>query len=303
MTTEPARAVACIRSSPAPATFLVATITFGSPNTVAAIAQGGMYYGIQDGCTLSGMGISVSGNTFSIAAGTFSTPVDETTTYVYGSNLGLTASTVPIYSNDLLRAVIDPGSGNTPQDVANASTTGYNRVEYQYNTQGQQVEVKDQNGTIHDYIFDLLGRETEDEVRALGTGIDAGISDPVLRIQQGYDLLGDLVDVRSYNNATVGSGTVLNEVFRQYDDWGDLTAEYQNTTEAATNGDGNVINATPYVGYVYDDGVTGSVTERRRRLVQCPPRSPTSARARWCTRMVGFCTTSMTPVPMPNCAA
>ncbi len=111
---------------------LVATITFGSPNTVAAIAQGGMFYGIQDGCTASGMGISVSGNTFSIAAGTFSIPVDETTTYVYDSNLGLTASTVPIYSNELLRAVIDPGSSNTPQDVANASTTGYNRVEYQY---------------------------------------------------------------------------------------------------------------------------------------------------------------------------
>ncbi len=80
------------------------------------------------------LGISVSGNTFSIAAGTFSTLVDETTTYVYGSNLGLTASTVPIYSNDLLRAVIDPGSSNTPQDVANASTNGYNRVlHYIYN--------------------------------------------------------------------------------------------------------------------------------------------------------------------------
>ena len=73
------------------------------------------------------MRISVSGNTFSIAAGTFSTPVDETTTYVYGSNLGLTASTVPIYSNDLLRAVI---ASNTPQDVANASTNGYNRYSH-----------------------------------------------------------------------------------------------------------------------------------------------------------------------------
>jgi hypothetical protein len=60
---------------------------------------------------------------------------------------GLPASTVPIYSNDLLRAVI---ASNAPQDVANASTNGYNRVEYQYNTQGQQLEVKDENGTIHD---------------------------------------------------------------------------------------------------------------------------------------------------------
>ena len=179
---------------------------------------------------------------------------------MYGSGLGLAAGTVPIYSNDLLRAVIDPGSDNTPQDVASPSTSTnvYDRVEYQYNTQGQQVEVKDQNTTIHDYIFDLLGRETEDEVRQLGTGIDSGISSPVLRIQQGYDLLGNVVHITSYSSATVGKGTVLNEVFRQYDDWGDLTAEYQNTTEAATDGNGNVINETPYAGYVYDDGVVAT---------------------------------------------
>ena len=212
-----------------------------------------------------------------------SAPQNETTTYVYGSGLGLAAGTVPIYSNDLLRAVIDPGSDNTPQDVASPSTSTnvYDRVEYQYNTQGQQVEVKDQNTTIHDYIFDLLGRETEDEVRQLGTGIDSGISSPVLRIQQGYDLLGNVVDITSYSSATVGKGTVLNEVFRQYDDWGDLTAEYQNTTEAATEG-----TATSSTKRLMRVTFTTTVLLRPvlpqacRRLVQCPLRFPICARAR-----------------------
>jgi hypothetical protein len=79
----------------------------------------------------------------------------------------------------------------------------------------------------------LLGRGTEDEARALGTGIDAGISDPVLRIQEGYDLLGDLVHITSYNSATVGSGTVLDEkAIREWWDNFKVTETKWNTSAA-----------------------------------------------------------------------
>ena len=48
----------------------------------------------------------------------------------------------------------------------------YDRVEYKYNNLGQQIQVKDQNQTVHDYLFDKLGRMTEDS--ALGTNVVAG---------------------------------------------------------------------------------------------------------------------------------
>ncbi len=52
-------------------------------------------------------------------------------------------------------------------------TTGsYDRVEYQYNTQSQQTQLKDQNQTVHDYLFDRMGRQTADIAGNLGADID-----------------------------------------------------------------------------------------------------------------------------------
>ncbi len=179
----------------------------------------------------------------------------EVTTYVYGSDLGAAGEGfIPlVHDNDLLRAVIYPDSQNTPADVAagSAGTGGYNRVEYQYDRQGEEVQTEDQNQTVHDYIFDQLGRQTEDEVTQFGTGIYQG-ADAVDTILQSYDLLGDLQDVKSVHGGP--TGTVLNEVFRQYNDLGMLTREYQKQTAGtiAFGNDGNPNDGTPYVQYDYD---------------------------------------------------
>jgi hypothetical protein len=79
------------------------------------------------------------------------------------------------------------------------------RVEYRYNRQGQQIEVTDQNQTVHDYVFDNLGRQTEDCVSSFGTGVD----DTVKRIERQYEVRGMVASTKSYDNATVGAGNVM----------------------------------------------------------------------------------------------
>ena len=102
---------------------------------------------------------------------------NQTTTYVYGSDLGAAGEgfTPLIHDNDLLRAVIYPDSTNSVTDVASGSTTGYDRVEYQYDRQGEQIEETDENGTVHDYFFDDLGRQTANQVTHFAADVDQAV--------------------------------------------------------------------------------------------------------------------------------
>jgi hypothetical protein len=115
----------------------------------------------------------------------------------------------------------------------------YDRVEYKYNRQAQQIEVKDQNETFHDYLFDNLGRQTEDCVTSFGTGVD----DTVKRIERTYEVRGMVASTKSYDNASLGYGNVLNEVLDQYNEWGLLDKEYQAHAGPVNTG------STPYVQY------------------------------------------------------
>ena len=135
----------------------------------------------------------------------FSLGLKNRTKYVYGTTL----SDSDVASGDLLRAVIYPGSSNSYTMNGTVPTftngaSGYDRVEYRYDRQGEQIEAKDQNGTVHDYVFDQLGRETEDEVTAFGSNIDQTVD----RIQQNYDLLGNLDNVSSFGPNPSSSSTV-----------------------------------------------------------------------------------------------
>jgi hypothetical protein len=107
---------------------------------------------------------------------------------------------------------------------------------------------------VHAYDFDKLGRQTQDRVTALGADIDAAVR----RIDRTYEVRGLLEKATSYDktagdcpdfaesaqsacggspsprrfwshidNATVGSGSVVNEVQRAYNTFGQLTAEYR----------------------------------------------------------------------------
>ena len=177
---------------------------------------------------------------------------NQTTTYVYGTSLADSG----IASANLLRAVIYPGSTNTftmsgRVPVFSNGSGGYDRVEYQYDIQGEETQVEDQNQTIHDYYYDRLGRETSDQVTQLGSGIDGSI----MRIDFAYDLRGDEDQITSYSSASGGLANVVNEVFEQYNDWGLLVRDYQKETPGAITFDssGTPDDGTPYVAYGYTD--------------------------------------------------
>ena len=147
---------------------------------------------------------------------------DQVTRYVYGTATG--GITPQVYRNDLLRAEIYPDSDDTTS-LGDGADEVYDRVEFKYNRQGEVIEKKDQNGTVHAYSYDALGRLTEDEVTTFGTSVD----DRVIAIARTYEVRGMLQTVTSYGEAaSSGDGrTVLNQVRRVYNDFGQLTAEYQ----------------------------------------------------------------------------
>lgn len=133
---------------------------------------------------------------------------NQVTQYIYGTTL----ADSDVASSLLLRSVIYP-------DSADAS----DQVDYSYNRQAQRTGLFDQNGSIHSYNYDLLGRLTQDRVTQFGSGVD----DRVRRIETGYEVRGLVERITSVNNATVGSGSVLNEVKFGYNDFGQSTSAWQ----------------------------------------------------------------------------
>ena len=93
-----------------------------------------------------------------------------------------------------------------------------------YNRQGEVIAKRDQNGTVHTYEYDGLGRLLHDRVTTLATGID-GL---VRRISTVYNAVGNVKSVTSHNSATVGSGSVVNQVQYEYDSNGLLLRGYSN---------------------------------------------------------------------------
>jgi RHS repeat-associated protein len=164
---------------------------------------------------------------------------DQVTRWHYGTTLADSG----VASNSLLRAKVYPDSDDEGPGL-NGPDTIYDRVEYRYNRQGELIEQKDQNETVHAYEYDRLGQLTHDRVTALGTGID----EAVRRISRGYDRAGNLESVSSWSEPALGKGRVVNQVLRRYNGFGQLTAEYQSH-------DGPVgTSSTPAVRYTYADG-------------------------------------------------
>src|SRR3990170_1099869 len=81
---------------------------------------------------------------------------DQVTKYVYGADKG--GITPEIYDNGLLRAEIYPDSDDTTDPLGNGPDGVYDRVEYKYNRQGERIEKKDPNGTVHQYDYDGSGQ-------------------------------------------------------------------------------------------------------------------------------------------------
>lgn len=159
---------------------------------------------------------------------------DQVTIYTYGTTL----SASDIASNDYLVGVKYPDSTG-PSD----------QVTFSYNRQGQTKLMTDQLGTAHVLEYDLLGRQIHDRVTTLGSGVDGSIR----RISMTYEVRGMLQNVTSYNNATVGSGSVVNDVQHAYNSFSQLTTQYQSHLGAVNT------SSTPSVQYAYADGSDNTI--------------------------------------------
>ena len=163
---------------------------------------------------------------------------DQTTTFLYGTTLAGNG----VARSDLLVALVYPNSAD-----------GTDQVTYQYNRQSQRQQMQDQNGNVHQYVFDGLGRVTSDQVTTLGTGVN----NSVLRIDTAYEIRGMVSQVTSYSD--VAGTTAVNQVTLIYNQFEQLITDAQN--HAGSGG------SPPAVNYGYANGTANTV---RRTSITYP---------------------------------
>jgi len=153
------------------------------------------------------MAYTPDGQTATLTAQNASTG-NQVTQYVYGTTLEDSA----VASSLLLRKVIYPDSEDS-SDV----------VQYAYNRLAQRTSLTDQNGNIHTYDYDKLGRPLHDRVTTLGSGVDGAVR----RFSVEYDIRGLVRLLTSYDNSSVGSGSAVNQVVFSYNDFGQSIQTFQ----------------------------------------------------------------------------
>ncbi|MBL9176975.1 MAG: hypothetical protein JNM65_02865 [Verrucomicrobiaceae bacterium] len=164
-------------------------------------------------------------------------------------DFGTTLEDSGVARTDLLRAKMYPG------DMAPDGTV-LRSLSYRYDRQGRNVGTTDANSTEHVFDLDKLGRILENRVVTLGTSVDGAVR----RISRAYDARGLVASITSHDNPTVGSGSVVNQVFNEYNAFGQLSTDIQSHSGAA---DGS----TPRVSYTY---ANGSANTTRRTSVTYP---------------------------------
>ena len=173
---------------------------------------------------------------------------DQVTTYTYGTTKGASAGDSKISTGHLQQEVEYP-------DSASASDV----VTFAYNAQGQQVYKQDQAGNVIETDFDDGGRQEHRRVTALASGFDGAVR----RITTAYHDRGMRATVTQYDNATVGSGTVVDEVAFSYDDWGSLST-FEQDRNSAVGASGSVDDYE--ISYAYAKATTGRNTLRRTSM-------------------------------------
>jgi RHS repeat-associated protein len=154
---------------------------------------------------------------------------DQETVYTYGVSPDTDSE---LASNDLLRSVEYPAAGEGEL------------VLYEYNRQGQQIKMTDENATEHVYVYDDRGRLIDDQA-AVGGDID----NTIVQITRSYNVRGLLELVTSYN-ATTG-GTVVNQIENEYNDFNQLASQWQNPAGEVVKTGGD---PSPRVQYAYANG-------------------------------------------------
>ncbi|MBX9582155.1 MAG: hypothetical protein K2X87_17765 [Gemmataceae bacterium] len=170
----------------------------------------------------------------------------QTTGWVYGVTA---AGGSGVESNDLVRATRWPDPTTGAASAAQEDTGTVNAL-------GQPVTRTDRTLTAHTYTYDVLGRVTADAVTTLGAGVDGAVR----RVATAYDGQGNPYLVTSYNAASGGS--VVNQVKRDYNGLGQLTADWQAHA-------GAIGFSTPKVAYAYS-AMAGGANHSRPTSVTYP---------------------------------
>ncbi len=173
---------------------------------------------------------------------------DQETTYRYGTTKGVGAGDSKIATGHLLDEVQYPDS-----------TGGTDLVSFAYNAQSQQIWTKDQEGNVIETDYNDAGREIHRRITTLITGFDGAVR----RISTTYDDLARRRLVAQYDNATVGSGSVVDEVKHAYDDWGPLST-FEQDRNSAVGASGSVDDYE--ISYTYAKETSGRNTIRRSKL-------------------------------------
>ena len=206
---------------------------------------------------------------------------DQTTRYLYGTTLEAVPGTVggnAIARSDLLVAVLYPDASDSTDFV-----------QFAYNLQSQVNWTQDQNGSVHQYLFDGLGRRTSDQVTTLGTNVDGTVQ----RIDTGYEIRGMVNLVTSYANPAGTS--IVNQVTLTFDLFEQLMSDQQHqsgfggpvlTVNYAYQAITSTSNAVPRTAVQYPYGADSRERDvqlqfRRRRGPQPRLVHPSSAATLW----------------------
>ncbi len=160
---------------------------------------------------------------------------DQVTQFTYGTTLSNSA----VASFELLRQKI------YPDDSASAPR----RDTYEYDRLAERTKFTDPNGTVHEYHYDALGRLLHDCAVTVGSGIDPAVR----RLSRTYEVRGLLAGLSSYDTATIGSGSVVNDTLRTYNDFQQLGVEYQSHAGAVNP------STSPKVQYGYASGSANTI--------------------------------------------
>ncbi|MCP3996433.1 MAG: RHS repeat protein [bacterium] len=158
---------------------------------------------------------------------------DQDTIYTFGTSKGASAGDSKIGTGHLLQKIQYPDSSG-----------GSDVVTFAYNAQGQQIYKKDQAGNVIEAEYDESGREEHRRVTTLGADFDGDVR----RISTTYDDLGRRELITQYDNATVGNGSVTDEVKYTYEGWGSISKIEQDNNSAVASSGGDEYE----ISYTYE---------------------------------------------------
>ena len=176
----------------------------------------------------------------------------QDTRYLYGSTLSSSWPTSIIYP-----------------DSTDTTASGTDQVKVAYDRLGRATTRTDQRGVVHSYAYDSAGRLQADAATTIpGLTGDFQVDTSILRIERGYDDVGRVKTVTSFNAAS--GGTIANQVAFTYNNLFQVARSDQSHSGAVVSG------TTPGVSYAYTDGGSGGTASYARLSQVTYPTTTTS---------------------------